>query len=253
MTSVLARGCGDSWVMVRRCLRRTVRSRDTLLISILLPVLIMLLFVYVFGGAIQVDVPYVAYVVPGIILLCTGFGASITATAVAWDVRGGAVERFRTLPSFRQALLAGHVGEGMLRNLGVIVLVVAVAIALGFRPRAGFLAWAAVAGLVLLFVHAIAWISIALGLLARNPEAAGGFTYAIMFIPYVSSAFVPTATMPGWLRGFADHQPATPIVGTIRGLLTATPTGSGALSAVLWCLGLSAVGFLCAALLFERR
>ncbi|WP_068021235.1 ABC transporter permease [Nocardia mexicana] len=238
--------------MVRRCLRRTVRSRDTLLISVLLPVLIMLLFVYVFGGAIEVDMPYIAYVVPGIVLLCTGFGASITATTVAQDVRGGAIDRFRTLPAFRQALLAGHVGEGVVRNLGVIGVLFLVALMLGFRPRAGFFAWLAVFGMVVLLVHAVTWIAVALGLLARNPEAAGGFTYAIMFIPYISSAFVPVATMPGWLRGFAEHQPATPVIGVVRGLLTGTPVGSAGLFAVLWCVALAALGFACAARLFER-
>ncbi|BCK57661.1 ABC transporter permease [Nocardia wallacei] len=251
--AVIAAAGADSWVMVRRCLRRTLRDRDTLLISMLLPILIMLLFVYVFGGAIQVDMPYVAYAVPGIILLCTGFGASITATAVARDVQGGAIERFRTLPAFRQALLAGHVGEGVLRNSGVIAIVLVAAVALGFRPHAGPLAWAAVLGVILLFVHAVAWIAIALGLLARNPEAAGGFTYAIMFIPYVSSAFVPTATMPSWLRGVADHQPATPVVATLRGLLAGTAVGTSPVAAVVWCLALAAAGFLGAAVLFERR
>ncbi|WP_280386705.1 ABC transporter permease [Nocardia wallacei] len=229
-----------------------MRSRDTLVISMLLPVLIMLLFVYVFGGAIAVDMPYIDYVVPGIVLLCTGFGASITATAVAQDVRGGAIERFRTLPAFRQALLAGHAGEGVLRNLGVIGVLFLVALALGFRPSAGFFAWLAIAGMIILLVHAVTWIAIALGLLARSPEAAGGFTYAIMFVPYISSAFVPVATMPGWLRGFAGHQPATPVIGVLRGLLTGTPVGSAGLSAVLWCLALAAAGFSCAAWLFER-
>ncbi|GAB2691127.1 ABC transporter permease [Nocardia thraciensis] len=243
--------CTDSWVMLRRCLRRTVRSRDTLLISMLLPVLIMLLFVYVFGGAIEVDMPYIAYVVPGIVLLCTGFGASITATAVAQDVRGGAIDRFRTLPAFRQALLAGHVGEGVLRDLGVIGLLFLVALMLGFRPRAGLFDWLAVVGMIVLLVHAVTWIAVALGLLARSPEAAGGFTYAVMFVPYVSSAFVPVVTMPGWLRGFAEHQPATPVIGVIRGLLTDTSVGAAWL-AVVWCLALAGLGFACAARLFER-
>ncbi|MFI9505062.1 ABC transporter permease [Nocardia sp. NPDC052566] len=237
--------------MVRRSVRHTVRSRDTLLISLMLPVLIMVLFVYVFGGAIQVGGRYVDYVMPGIILLCTGFGASITATAVAGDLRTGAVDRFRTLPMFRQALLAGHVGEGVLRNLVAVAIVVAIALVLGFRPSAGVAGWAAAIGLIVMFVHAIIWIAVALGLLARNPEAAGGFTYAIMFIPYISSAFVPTATMPSWLRGFAEHQPATPVVETIRGLLTGGGAGEPGV-AVLWCLGLTVAGYGCAAVLFER-
>ncbi|WP_040732839.1 ABC transporter permease [Nocardia tenerifensis] len=247
-----ATACADTVVMFRRAVRHTLRSRDTLLISLLLPVLIMLLFVYVFGGAIQVEGPYIDYVIPGIILLCTGFGASITATAVATDLRTGAVDRFRTLPIYRQALLAGHVGEGVARNMIAVALVLLVGVLLGFHPRASLLAWLGALAIIALFVHAITWIAVALGLLAQNPEAAGGFTYAIMFIPYISSAFVPTASMPTWLRGFADHQPATPVIDTLRDLFTGADAGSGA-SAVLWSVGLAAVGYVCAAVLFARR
>lgn len=242
----------DSAVMFRRAVRHTLRSRDTLLISMLLPVLIMLLFVYVFGGAIQVDGPYIDYVIPGIILLCTGFGASITATAVATDLRTGAMDRFRTLPIFRQALLAGHVGEGVVRNIIAVAIVLTVGTILGFRSDTGFFAWLGALAIVLLFVHAITWIAVALGLLAQNPEAAGGFTYAIMFIPYISSAFVPTSSMPSWLRGFAEHQPATPVIDTLRNLLNGGAAGN-ALLAVLWSVGLAIVGYVCAAMLFARR
>ncbi|MFC9440084.1 ABC transporter permease [Nocardia sp. NPDC057030] len=242
----------DSAVMFRRAVRHTLRSRDTLLISLLLPVLIMLLFVYVFGGAIQVDGPYIDYVIPGIILLCTGFGASITATAVATDLRTGAVDRFRTLPIFRQALLAGHVGEGVVRNLIAVVIVLVVGTILGFRSDTGFFAWLGALAIILLFVHAITWIAVALGLLAQNPEAAGGFTYAIMFIPYISSAFVPTGSMPTWLRGFAENQPATPVIDTLRNLLTGGVAGS-ALLAVLWSVGLAIIGYICAAMIFARK
>lgn len=242
----------DSAVMFRRAARRTVRGRDTLVISLLLPILIMMLFVYVFGGAIEVGMPYLDYVIPGILLLCTGFGASITATAVATDVRSGAVERFRTLPCFRQALLAGHAAEGTLRNLAAGGVVFAVAFALGFRTGAGILAWLAALGVLVLFAHAVTWIAIALGLLARSPEAAGGFTYAVMFIPYISSAFVPVHTMPAWLHPFADYQPATPVVGAIRGYLDIGPDGH-VVAAVLWCCGLIVAGYVCAAILYARR
>ncbi|CAM4282729.1 ABC transporter permease [Nocardia ninae] len=251
--SGVARACGDCAVMFRRAVRHTLRSRDTLLISLLLPVLIMLLFVYVFGGAIQVDGPYIDYVIPGIILLCTGFGASITATAVATDLRTGAVDRFRTLPIFRQALLAGHVGEGVVRNMLAVAVVLVVGVILGFRSNAGFFGWIGALAVIVLFVHAITWIAVALGLLAQNPEAAGGFTYAIMFIPYISSAFVPTATMPSWLRGFAEYQPATPVIDTLRGLLIGGEWHSSAALAVLWSVGLAVVGYACAAGLFARR
>ncbi|MEU8894678.1 ABC transporter permease [Nocardia sp. NPDC048505] len=242
----------DCAVMVRRSARRTVRSRDTLVISLLLPILIMLLFVYVFGGAIEVDGPYLDYVVPGIVLLCTGFGASITATAVAADMTSGAVQRFRTLPMFRQALLAGHAGEGVLRNLAAIALVLALALGLGFRPRAGVGGWLVAVALLGLFVLAITWIAVALGLLAGSPEAAGGFTYAIMFIPYLSSAFVPTAGMPGWLRGFAEQQPATAVVDSLRAQWSGLPDHD-VVRAVLWCAGLTVLGYLVAALRYERR
>ncbi|WP_280401150.1 ABC transporter permease [Nocardia carnea] len=248
----MSEAVSDSAVMFRRAVRRSVRGRDTLLISLLLPMLLMLLFVYVFGGAIDVGMPYIDYVVPGTMVLCTGFGASITATGVATDIRTGAVDRFRTLPIHRQALLTGHALEGLVRNLAVIGVLVGAAAALGFRPHAGVRAWAAAFGIIALFVLAVTWIAVALGLLARAPEAAGGFTYAIMFIPYLSSAFVRTETMPSWLRGFADHQPATPVLTALRGLLTDTPQHAAA-AAVLWCTGLTIAGYLVSAVLFARR
>ncbi|MFC8043871.1 ABC transporter permease [Nocardia sp. NPDC057353] len=246
-----ATGCADSAVMFRRALRRSLRGRDTLLVSALLPLLLMLLFVYVFGGAIGVGMPYLDYVLPGVILLCTGFGASITATGVATDMTSAAVDRFRTLPIHRQALLAGHALEGVVRNLGVVALVFLVAAALGFRTTAGPSGLLTAAVVVLLLVVAVTWIAVALGLLARTPEAAGGFTYAVMFVPYVSSAFVRTESMPPWLRGFADHQPATPVLAAVRGALTGT--GGAVLPAVLWCAGLAAVGYVAAAALFARN
>ncbi len=242
----------DSAVMFRRCVRHTLRSPDTLIISLLMPILVMMLFTYVFGGAIEVGESYIDYVVPGIMLLCTGFGASITATAVSADMTRGSIDRFRTLPMFRQAILAGHVGEGVARNMLAIAVAVVVALALGFRPHAGLLGWSGAIAMMVLFVVAISWIAVALGLVAKNPEAAGGMTYAIMFIPYISSAFVQTSTMPGWLRGFAEYQPATPVVDTVRGLLNSAPVGNSALLAVLWCAALAVVGFGASSMVFAR-
>jgi ABC-2 type transport system permease protein len=242
----------DTLVMFRRCLRHTLRSRDTLIISLLMPILVMLLFTYVFGGAIDVGGPYLDYVVPGIMLLCTGFGSSITATAVSTDMTRGSIDRFRTLPMFRQAVLAGHVAEGVVRNLAAIAIAVTVALTLGYRPQAGPLGWLAALAVITLFVTAISWIAVALGLVAKNPEAAGGLTYAIMFIPYISSAFVQTTTMPHWLRGFADYQPATPIIETVRGLLNAIDTAHHAPLALLWCALLGALGFTSASIVFSR-
>ncbi|MTJ63284.1 ABC transporter permease [Nocardia seriolae] len=237
--------------MFRRCARRTLRSTDTLVISLTMPILVMLLFTYVFGGAIAVGGSYLDYVVPGIMLLCTGFGASITATGVCTDMTKGSVDRFRTLPMFRQALAAGHLTEGFARTMAAIAIAVGVAVALGYRPGSGPLGWLAATALISLFVVAITAIAVALGLAASNPEAAGGLTYAITFIPYVSSAFVPTHTMPTWLRTVADHQPATPVVDTIRSLLDGTPADRTA-PAILWCTVIAAIGFTCAAVSFRR-
>ncbi|MFQ6329205.1 ABC transporter permease [Nocardia sp. CWNU-33] len=242
----------DTAVMFRRCARHTLRSRDTLIISLLMPVLVMMLFTYVFGGAIDVGGPYLDYVVPGIMLLCTGFGSSITATSVSTDMTRGSIDRFRTLPMFKQAVLAGHVAEGVVRNLAAIAIAVAVALVLGYRPHTGVIGWLSAFALITLFVLAISWVAVALGLLAKNPEAAGGLTYAIMFIPYISSAFVQTSTMPGWLRGFAEYQPATPVVDTVRGLLDSTDTGHDATVAVFWCVGLAVIGFACSSAVFGR-
>ncbi|MEU4341941.1 ABC transporter permease [Nocardia sp. NPDC023852] len=243
----------DTVIMFQRCARHTLRSRDTLIISLLMPVLVMMLFTYVFGGAIDVGGPYLDYVVPGIMLLCTGFGSSITATSVSTDMTKGSIDRFRTLPMFRQAVLAGHVVEGVVRNLAAIGIAVAAALVLGYRPHAGPAAWLSALAVIALFVVAISWIAVGLGLLAKNPEAAGGLTYAIMFIPYISSAFVQTTTMPGWLRGFAEYQPATPVVETVRGLLNSTGTGEdNAALAVSWCFALTIVGFACASVIFSR-
>ncbi|MGW4248747.1 ABC transporter permease [Nocardia sp. NPDC004722] len=241
----------DTAVMFRRCARRTLRSTDTLVISLTMPILMMLLFTYVFGGAIEVGGSYLNYVIPGIMLLCTGFGASITAASVCTDMTRGSVDRFRTLPMFRQALAAGHVTEGFARTIAAIVIAVGVAVALGYRPGSGPLGWLAAAAVIAAFVLAVTAIAVALGMAANNPEAAGGLTYAITFIPYVSSAFVPTHTMPDWLRPFADNQPATPVVDTLRSLLDGTGSGRP-VTALLWCAALAALGFGCAAVSFRR-
>ncbi|MFD3703172.1 ABC transporter permease [Nocardia sp. NPDC058658] len=241
----------DTFVMFRRCARRTLRSTDTLIISLTMPILVMLLFTYVFGGAIDVGGPYLDYVVPGIMLLCTGFGASITATAVCADMTKGSIDRFRTLPMFRQALIAGHVVEGVVRTVAAIGIAVGVAVALGYRPAAGPLGWLGAFAIVTLFVVAVTWIAVALGMAVDNPEAAGGLTYAITFIPYVSSAFVRTTTMPSWMQGFAEHQPATPIVDTVRGQLDATGAGNWGV-AVAWCVALAVAGFAGAATIYGR-
>jgi ABC-2 type transport system permease protein len=244
----------DSLTLIGRSVRHSLRSVDALATAVLLPVLILLLFVEVFGGAIQTGgQAYVDYVVPGIILLCAGYGSAMTAVSVNQDMTTGVVDRFRSLPIVSSALLTGHVIATVLRNVVSTVLVIGVALLVGFRPTASALDWLAVAGLLLLFMCAISWLAACFGLLARSAESAGAFSFAIMFLPYLSSAFVPVDTMSAGLRAIAGHQPITPLVDTLRGLTTGTPIGSDALVAVCWCAGGIVVGAATAAWLYRRR
>jgi len=243
----------DSLTMAGRSLRLTMRTPDALLTSLLLPVMLMLLFVYLFGGAIQTGTRYVTYVVPGVLLLCAAFGASMTAVSVSHDMTGGIVDRFRSLDVAGAAVLAGHVAASVARNLASTVLVFGVAFLIGFRPSAQPLDWLAAGGVLLVFMLAISWLSAAVGLLARSPEAAGGFTFFMAFLPYPSSAFVPIETMPTWLHGFAENQPVTPVIETLRGLLLGTPVGTSPWQALAWCLGILVASVALAGVLFRRR
>jgi len=225
---------------------------DTLLMGIALPVIIMAMFVYVFGGAIDTGMAYVDYVVPGIVLLCAGYGASTTAVGVASDMTGGLMNRFRSLPMRPAAALTGHVVESMARNAVSTVLVVGVAFAAGFRPDAGPGGWLATAALVAAYVLALTWVAVCTGIVASSPEAASAFSFAIMFLPYVSSAFVQPETMPRVLELVARYQPVTPVTDTVRAWLT----GAGQAQpwvAFAWCAGLFLVARVGAVVLFRRR
>ncbi|WP_328739555.1 ABC transporter permease [Streptomyces erythrochromogenes] len=236
-----------------RSLRISSRQPDALITALMLPVMLMLIFVYFFGGAIDTGTEYVTYVVPGAMLLCAGFGAAGTAVSVADDMRNGVIDRFRTLNIGGIPILAGHVTASVLRNLLSTTLVLTVALAIGFRPQAGPAAFLAAAGLLFAYITAISWLAATLGLLAKTPEAAGGFTFLMMFLPYPSSAFVPIETMPGWLHGFAEHQPLTPVIESLRALLLAQPAGSAPWTALTWCAGITAVAVTLAAVLFRSR
>ena len=243
----------DALTMAARCLRLTRRNLESLLMSVMLPVMLMLVFVYLFGGAIHTGTRYVTYVVPGVILLCAGFGSAQTAVSVSQDMAGGIIDRFRSMDIGGAAVLFGHVAASVVRNAASTVLVFGVAIAMGFRPHAGLLPWLGAVGVLLLFVVAVSWLSAAAGLLASSPEAASGFTFFVMFLPYPSSAFVPISTMPSWLHGFADTQPVTPVVETLRGLLLGAPVAASAGRALAWCGGILIVSATLSSVLFQRR
>jgi ABC-2 type transport system permease protein len=239
--------------MAGRCIRLSSRNIDALVTSLMLPIMLMLIFVYLFGGAIDTGTAYVTYVVPGVILLCAGFGSATTAVTVSQDMTGGIVDRFRSMDVGGAAILAGHVAASALRNAASTVLVFGVAFAIGFRPHAAPLDWLAAIGILLAFVLAVSWLAAAIGLIAKSPEAANGFTFVIMFLPYASSAFVPVDTMPSWIQGFAQHQPVTPVIESLRGLLLGTPVGSDPWTALAWCAGILAVSVAAAGVLFRRR
>ena len=244
----------DALTLSGRCLRLSRRNVEALLTSLMLPILLMLLFVYLFGGAIETGTDeYVTYVVPGLLLLCAGYGASVTAVSVCHDMAGGIVDRFRSLDVGGAAVLAGHVTASVVRNAASTVLVLGVGVLVGFRPHASALDWLGAAAILLAFVVALSWFAAVIGLLARTPEGASGFTFFVMFLPYPSSAFVPVHTMPDWIQGFATHQPVTPVIETLRSLLLGTPAGANPWQAVAWCAGILAVSVALSAVLFRRR
>jgi ABC-2 type transport system permease protein len=243
----------DALTMAGRCIRLSRRNLEALLTCLMLPVMLMLLFVELFGGAIHTGTSYVTYVVPGVLLLCAGFGSSLTAVSVSHDMTGGIVDRLRSMDVPGAAVLAGHVVASAARNAASTVVVLGVALLLGFRPHASPVAWLAAAGVLLAFVLAMSSLAAAIGLLATSPEGANGFTFFVMFLPYASSAFVPVHTMPGWIQGFAADQPVTPVTETLRALLLGTPAGSHAWQALAWCAGIVAVTTALAGALFARR
>lgn len=238
---------------IKRSLLHTLRTPDALIMAIALPVILMLLFTFVFGGAIQGDGQYVNYVVPGIILLCAGFGAASVANDVANDMTTGIIDRFRTMPLRASAVVTGHVVASLLRNLVATVVVIGVALAVGFRPNATPIEWLAMLGIVAFYILAITYLFAAIGLAASSPEAAGGYGFILMFLPYLSSAFVPVETMPQWLQWVSNNQPLTPIIETIRGLLLGTEIGDSGLLALMWCAVILVVAVAWASILFRVK
>ncbi|MFI6425030.1 ABC transporter permease [Promicromonospora sp. NPDC050880] len=248
----------DVSTMTVRGLRLVSRDVDAMITAVVLPVVILLMFVLVFGGAVDIGTEYINYVTPGVILLAAGFGAASTAMAVERDMSGGMVERLRSMPVTAWTVLSGHVVASLAKNLVTTAIVFGVSILLGFRPEASPLGWLAAVGMILLFVNWITWLAALVGVLVRSPDAAGGFSFAVMFLPYVSSAFVPVDTLPRWLRGFAEHQPVTPVIETVRGLLagdaaSVTGPGGAAFLAVVWCAGLGLLFAVAAGLAFRAR
>jgi ABC-2 type transport system permease protein len=245
----------DSLTMLRRNLRHALRYPSMTIGTLALPVMMLLLFNYAFGGALEAGIgggSYIDYIAPGIILVAATSGAVAIAVAVCVDMTEGIVNRFRTMAIARTSVLTGHVVGNMLTTLIGIALVIAVAVAIGFRPNAGPLEWLAAVGLLALLLFGLTWVSAAMGVTAKNPEAASNAPMPFVFLPLLGSTIVPTDTMPAAMQLFAEYQPFTPITETLRGLLMGTEIGNSWIVALAWCLGLAGVGYVWARRVYER-
>ena len=245
----------DTAVLLGRSMRHITRSLDTIITVSVMPIALMLLFVYVFGGAIAPGGPgrYVTYLLPGILLITIAMGISYTAYRLFMDMQSGIFERFQSMPIARSSVLWAHVLTSVVSNLISLVIVVGVAVAMGFRSGAGVLAWLAVIGILVLFTLAVTWLAVIAGLSAKSTDGAGAFSYPIVFLPFISSAFVATRTMPGPVRAFAENQPVTSIVNTIRNLFAQQPVSASIWTALAWCLGILVVAYALAMLTYRRK
>jgi ABC-2 type transport system permease protein len=245
----------DSATMLRRNLRRALRYPGMTISTIAMPVVILLLFNYAFGGALGAGIgtgSYIDYIAPGVILMAATSGSVATAVAVCSDMTEGIINRFRTMAITRTSVLTGHVIGSVIQTLISIFVVIAIAIAIGFRPTAGAGEWLAAIGLLALLTFALTWLSAAFGVRARHVEAASNAPMPLLFLPFLGSAIVTTESMPAGVREFAEHQPFTPITETLRGLLMGTEIGDAWWQAIAWCLALAVAGYVWARWAFER-
>ena len=259
--STLAVAVRDSSTMTRRSVRRLIRYPSMTVILVGMPVVFLLLFVYVFGETLGTGLGgitlgregYADYVTPGILVITIAAAAQGTAISVALDMSAGLIARFRTMPVTRSAVLTGHAVSAFLQTMLSLVVLLAVALAVGFRPTADVGDWLAAAGVLALFTVALTWLSVALGLVAKSPESASNLPMFLILLPFLSSGFVPTSSLPGPLQWFAENEPFTPLIESVRGLLLSTPSTHDLVAALLWSLAIAVGSFLWARWMFERR
>jgi ABC-2 type transport system permease protein len=250
------RTLADTWTLAERSLRHITRSPDTIITVLLMPIALMLLFVYVWGGSLGQQtgsVRYIDFIVPGIVVMTVISGISYAAIRLNMDVQSGIINRFRTMPVAPSSILGGQVASSTLSNLFSSLLVFLIAFAIGFRPQAGIAGWLLFVGLLLLFTLATTWLAIFFGLLAKTMEGAGAFSYILILLIFISPSFVPTASMTPALRGFAEHQPMTPVIETMRSLLVSGTAGPQAWTALAWILGILVVFYLLSVALYKRK
>ncbi len=254
IVSGIKRNFSDTAVMGERMMRHTFRSIDTLLTVVAMPIMMLLMFVYVFGGAMNTgSIDYINFVVPGILLYTIASGVAYTAFRLNNDVTAGIFDRFHSMPISKSSILGGHVLNSVVFNMFSVILVLLVALLIGFRPEAGLVEWLLAIGIVLLFTLAMTWVAVTFGLLASSGEAAGVFAYPMLGLLFISSSFVPTESMSGIVRAFAEHQPMTPIIEAVRSLLMNEPVGNNALIAVIWCAGILIAFYIAAMQIYKRK
>ncbi len=244
----------DAIVMFSRSMHHIFRSMDTIITVTIMPIMFMLLFVFVFGGAIQSGSDnYVNYLLPGILLIAIASGISYTAYRLFMDMQRGIFERFHSMPIARSAALWGHVLSSLISNAISVLVIIIVAFIMGFRPSAGILSWLAAIGILMLFTLALTWVAVIAGLSAKTVDGAASFSYPLIFLPFISSAFVPTETMPSVVRIFAENQPVTSIVETLRSLLYGQPVENDIWVALAWCVGIMIVAYIFAVRAYKKR
>jgi ABC-2 type transport system permease protein len=243
----------NSMTMLGRNFKHTIRNPVAVFNAVLFPIVMMLMFVYVFGGDFKVSGSYIDYAVPGLIVMAISYGLSATATAVNSDMTRGIINRFKVMDVSRGAVLTGHVVSTTLRSLIADAAIIGVGFAMGFRPHASFAQWLAVIGVMLMLGFAASWLTVAMGLAAKTAESAGLATVPLIMLPFLSSAFVPADTMKTGIRQFAEYQPFTPIIETLRGLLAGHPSAGHTLAAVAWCAGIALVGYVWSVATFNKR
>ncbi len=246
---------GDTGVLTGRSLRHIARSPDTIITTAVTPIALMLLFVYVLGGAINIgsDESYIDYMLPGILLITIASGIAYTAYRLFLDMQSGIFERFQSMPIARASSLWAHVLTSLVANMASLVIVVGVALILGFRTGTSVLGWLAVFGILILFTLSLTWIAVIAGLAAKTVDGASAFSYPLIFLPFISSAFVPTDTMPPAVAWFAENQPVTPIIDTIRDIFSGQPVTSDIWVALAWCLGILIVAYFAAMAIYRRK
>lgn len=253
--NTLTKALQETKTMTKRNLWKSLGNPDRLIENVVAPIMTMLIFVFVLGGAMSqsTETSYVNYIVPGALLLCIGQCSSATAAGISADIQRGIVDRFRSMPIRSASVLNGHVIESAIRTIFSVILIFIVALLVGFQPTASLSAWFAAFGILLLFTFTVTWISVSYGLLIKGPEGASSLTMFIMLFTYLSSGFIPTNTLPSFLRIFAENQPMTPVVETVRRLLLAQPLGNHLFLAIIWCSILLAAAFLTAMKLYRRK